>query len=150
MAEINLHAPALLPSDYVEDVHQRLSFYKELASCETFHAIETVREALGDRYGKLPQQANTLIETHRLRLYCQHLRIERIEATESVIIVTFAAKPNFEPMRLIELMQKSRNMRMMGPTKLKIETSTPTIESRLAFLRGFVKALDSGQSEDLK
>lgn len=150
MAEINLHAPALLPSDYVEDVHQRLSFYKELASCETFHAIETVREALGDRYGKLPQQANTLIETHRLRLYCQHLGIERIEATESVIIVTFAAKPNFEPMRLIELMQKSRNMRMMGPTKLKIETSTPTIESRLAFLRGFVKALDSGQSEDLK
>lgn len=150
MAEINLHAPALLPSDYVEDVHQRLSFYKELASCETFHAIETVREALGDRYGKLPQQANTLIETHRLRLYCQHLGIERIEATESVIIVTFAAKPYFEPMRLIELMQKSRNMRMMGPTKLKIETSTPTIESRLAFLRGLVKALDSGQADELK
>lgn len=142
MAEINLHAPALLPSDYVEDVHQRLSFYKELASCESFNAIETVREALGDRYGKLPTEANTLIETHRLRLYCQHLGIERIEATESVIIVTFIAKPHFEPMRLIELMQKSRNMRMMGATKLKIETSTPTIESRLAYLRGFVKALD--------
>ena len=62
MAEINLHAPALLPADYVEDVHQRLSFYKELASCESFNAIETVREALGDRYGKLPPQANTLIE----------------------------------------------------------------------------------------
>lgn len=142
MAEINLHAPALLPSDYVEDVHQRLSFYKELASCESFNAIETVREALGDRYGKLPTEANTLIETHRLRLYCQHLGIERIEATESVIIVTFIAKPHFEPMRLIELMQKSKNMRMMGATKLKIETSTPTIESRLAYLRGFVKALD--------
>lgn len=142
MAEINLHAPALLPSDYVEDVHQRLSFYKELASCESFNAIETVREALGDRYGKLPTEANTLIETHRLRLYCQHLGIERIEATESVIIVTFIAKPHFEPMRLIELMQKSKNMRMTGATKLKIETSTPTIESRLAYLRGFVKALD--------
>ena len=149
MAEINLHAPALLPSDYVEDVHQRLSFYKELASCESFNAIETVREALGDRYGKLPVEANTLIETHRLRLYCQHLGIERIEATESVMIITFAAKPLFEPMRLIELMQKSRNMRMMGPTKLKIETSTPTIESRLAYLRGFVKALDAKNSDIL-
>lgn len=148
MAEINLHSPALLPSDYVEDVHQRLSFYKELASCETFHAIETVREALGDRYGKLPQEANTLIETHRLRLYCQFLGIERIEATESVIIVTFIPKTHFEPMRLIELMQKSRNMRMMGATKLKIETSTPTIESRLAFLRGFVKALDARTHDD--
>lgn len=148
MAEINLHAPALLPANYVEDVHQRLSFYKELASCETFHAIETVREALGDRYGKLPQEANTLIETHRLRLYCQLLGIERIEATESVMIITFIAKPHFEPMRLIELMQKSKNMRMMGATKLKIETSTPTIDARLAYLRGFVKALDGKSAAD--
>ena len=59
------------------------------------------------------------------------------------MIITFAAKPNFEPMRLIEVMQKSKNMRMMGPTKLKIETSTPTIDSRLAYLRGFVKSLDT-------
>lgn len=148
MAEINLHSPALLPSDFVEDVHQRLSFYKELANCETFHAIETIRESLGDRYGKLPSEANTLIETHRLRLYCQLLGIERIEATDSVMIITFTAKPNFEPMRLIELIQKSKNMRMMGSTKLKIETSTPSIESRLAYLRGFVKALD-GKSTKL-
>ena len=141
MAEINLHSPALLPSDYVDDVHQRLSFYKELASCETFNAIETVREALGDRYGKLPAEANTLIETHRLRLYCEKLGISRIEATDSVIIITFIDKPHFEPMRLIELLQKSRNMRMMTPKKLKIETSTANIEARCAYLRGFMHSL---------
>lgn len=142
MTEINLHASALLPKDYVSDVHQRLNFYKQLAGCETLAQIEDIREMLGDRYGKLPTPANTLIETHRLRLYCEHLGIERIEATEAVIIVTFASKPHFEPMHLIELMQKSRDMRMSGPTKLKIERSTPTIESRLAYLRGFVKQLD--------
>ena len=38
------------------------------------------------------------------------------------MIITFLPKPNFEPMRLIEVMQKSKNMRMMGPRKLKIET----------------------------
>ena len=122
-----------------------MSFYKELAGCETFNAIESVREALGDRFGTLPEEANTLIETHRLRLYCQMLGIARIEAAEEVIVITFDAKPKFEPMRLIELMQKSRNMRMLGPTKLKIEQKTPTIESRLAYLRGFVKALDSSK-----
>ena len=84
-----------------------------------------------------------MIETHRLRLYCQNLGIERIEATESVMIITFLPKPNFEPMRLIEVMKKIKNMRMMGPRKLKIETSTPTIDSRLAYLRGFVKSLDT-------
>lgn len=145
MAEINLHSPALLPAKYIDDVQQRLSFYKELAGCETFNAIESVREALGDRFGTLPEEANTLIETHRLRLYCQMLGIARIEAAEEVIVITFEAKPKFEPMRLIELMQKSRNMRMMGPTKLKIEQKTPDIASRLAYLRGFVKALDASK-----
>ncbi len=33
--EINLHAPALLPSDYCPDVHERLVLYKRLANCET-------------------------------------------------------------------------------------------------------------------
>lgn len=148
MAEINLHSPALLPPDYVEDVQQRLSFYKELASCESFPAIEAVREALGDRYGKLPQEANTLIDTHCLRLHCQHLGIKRIEATESVMIITFVDKPNFEPMRLIELLQKGRGLRMMGANKLKIETSTPTIESRTAYLRGFMNALDGKKADN--
>lgn len=148
MAEINLHSPALLPPSYVEDVQQRLSFYKELASCESFPAIEAVREALGDRYGKLPQEANTLIDTHRLRLHCQHLGIKRIEATESVMIITFVDKPNFEPMRLIELLQKGRGLRMMGANKLKIETSTPTIESRTAYLRGFMNALDGKKADN--
>lgn len=148
MAEINLHSPALLPPSYVEDVQQRLSFYKELASCESFPAIEAVREALGDRYGKLPQEANTLIDTHRLRLHCQHLGIKRIEATESVMIITFVDKPNFEPMQLIELLQKGRGLRMMGANKLKIETSTPTIESRTAYLRGFMNALDGKKADN--
>ena len=35
VTEINLHVPALLPSDYVNDVHQRLSMYKKLASAKT-------------------------------------------------------------------------------------------------------------------
>ena len=35
VTEINLHVPALLPTDYVNDVHQRLSMYKRLASAET-------------------------------------------------------------------------------------------------------------------
>lgn len=54
VAEINLHAPALLPSDYVPDVNQRLGFYKELAAAETPDAIDAVVENLADRYGEIP------------------------------------------------------------------------------------------------
>lgn len=54
--DINLHAPALLPSDYVPDVSSRLGFYKELASAAEVYDIEKTTEALADRYGKLPDR----------------------------------------------------------------------------------------------
>ena len=102
---------------------------------------------MGDRYGKLPEAANTLIETHRLRLYCEAIGISRIEATDSVFVISFIEKPHFEPMRLIEMLQKSRNMRMISGTKLKIDFSTETIDARLSYLRGVMRQLDGGKNE---
>ena len=49
--DINLHAPALLPSAYVPDVSQRLAFYKAFASAEDRAALEKSTEALVDCYG---------------------------------------------------------------------------------------------------
>ena len=46
--DINLHAPALLPSAYVPDVSQRLAFYKAFASAEDRAALEKSTEALVD------------------------------------------------------------------------------------------------------
>src|SRR5665811_2209288 len=42
--EINLHAPALLPSDYCGDVHLRLSFYKKLATAKNTGQIDALLE----------------------------------------------------------------------------------------------------------
>ena len=54
VTEINLHVPALLPTDYVNDVHQRLSMYKRLASADSEDELIERQEELVDRYGKLP------------------------------------------------------------------------------------------------
>ena len=56
-AEINLHAPALLPADYCPDVHERLVLYKRLANCDTLEELEALHEELVDRFGLLPEPA---------------------------------------------------------------------------------------------
>src|SRR4030095_12414542 len=48
VTEINLHVPALLPADYVPDVHHRLSFYKKLASCEDEDGLIALQEEIVD------------------------------------------------------------------------------------------------------
>ncbi|MEO8937258.1 MAG: transcription-repair coupling factor, partial [Burkholderiaceae bacterium] len=67
VTEINLHTPALLPESFCGDVHERLSIYKRLATCGTLEELIAIQEELIDRFGKLPEPAKALVETHRLR-----------------------------------------------------------------------------------
>jgi transcription-repair coupling factor (superfamily II helicase) len=139
--EINLHLPALLPPDYVGDVHQRLSLYKKLAGCNDDDAIIATREELIDRYGRLPEPARALIETHRLRLAAEKLGVRKIDASGELIVLTFVAEAPIDPARLIALLQKQKNMRLAGPEKLRIEVKTPDLDARLAQLRTVLRAL---------
>jgi transcription-repair coupling factor (superfamily II helicase) len=141
VTEINLHVPALLPPDYVNDVHQRLSLYKKLASSEDEDALIGMQEELVDRYGKLPDAGRALIETHRLRLVAARLGVRKIDASGDAIVVQFAPNPPFDTAQLIALMQRSITMRLAGPERLRIDEKLPTLEARLARLREVFRAL---------
>ena len=91
--EINLHAPALLPDDYCGDVHLRLSFYKRLATAKTTDQIDALLEEIVDRFGKLPPQAQTLIDVHRLRVLARPYGVVKVDAAPGVIHITFKTEP---------------------------------------------------------
>ena len=135
VTEINLHVPALLPSDYVNDVHQRLSMYKRLASADNEDELIERQEELVDRYGKLPEPAKALIETHRLRLNAEKLGVKKIDASADVIVIQFAPNPPFDTAKLIQLMQRAKTMRLAGPERLRIEEKTANLDARLQRLR---------------
>lgn len=98
--------PALLPNDYAPDVHERLSLYKRLANCDALEDITAMQEELVDRFGELPLQARSLLESHRLRLLCKPLGIIKLDATAEQLVVQFEANPPIEPIRIIQLIQK--------------------------------------------
>lgn len=140
--EINLHAPAILPSDYCVDVQERLSLYKRLANCEHGDAIDDIQEELIDRFGKMPPQAHALVETHRLRLAAKPLGITKIDASEAAIGLQFVPNPPIDPMRIIEMVQKHRHIKLAGQDKLRIETRTPDLAIRVSTIKETLRALD--------
>src|SRR5690606_28961610 len=119
--EINLHAPALLPDDYCGDVHLRLSFYKKLATAKTSDQIDALLEEIVDRFGKLPAQAQTLIDVHRLRVLARPYGVVKVDAAPGVIHITFKPNPPVDPMAIIGLIQKNRHIKLAGNEKLRIE-----------------------------
>ena len=128
--DINLHAPALLRSDYVPDVHNRLTFYKRLAQVKNKEDLYQIQEEIADRYGKLTQEAKNLILTHRIRVEAKPLGVLKIDAGEDSIIFTFKDKPSFDPGKFFRMLQANRNMRMLGPNRLRLETYSDTAEKR--------------------
>ncbi len=139
--EINLHVPALLPNDYVPDVHMRLSMYKKLATTGDEDAILALQEELADRFGRLPPPARALIETHRLRLEAQEIGVRRIDAAPGTMWLHFGPQPPIDPEQIIALVQRDRRVRLAGPDRLRVEPAGQELEQRLQLLRTIFKSL---------
>jgi transcription-repair coupling factor (superfamily II helicase) len=139
--EINLHVPALLPADYVADVHERLVLYKRLANCERDEELERLREELIDRFGPLPEAARALVDCHRLRLLGRPLGIARIDAADSAIQLQFVPRPPIDPARVLKLVQTRRHCRLAGQDRLRLEARLPQLAERVAAVRELLRAL---------
>ena len=139
--DINLHAPALLPSDYCGDVHLRLSFYKKLATAKNTDQIDALLEEIVDRFGKLPPQAQTLIDVHRLRVIAKPFGVVKVDAAPGAITITFKKNPPIEAMRIIEMIQKNRHIKLVGNEKLRIERELPETKDRAQMVRDVLRGL---------
>ena len=140
--EVNLRSPALLPNDYCPDVHARLSFYKKLSHAASSLEIAQLQEELIDRYGLLPEAAKTLIMVHQLRLQGEVLGLDKIDAQDDQLLLQFNAKPNVDPLRLIELVQQDKTISFNGPDKLRVALPEATpIEKRVQKLHQLFKSI---------
>jgi transcription-repair coupling factor (superfamily II helicase) len=139
--EINLHVPALLPADFCGDVHERLSIYKRLANCEEQGRIDDMQEELIDRFGKLPDAVKALIETHRLRIAAKAVGIVKIDAHADAASLQFMEKPPIDPIRIITLIQKNRQIKLAGQDKLRITANMPDLAARVNQVKQTIKQL---------
>ena len=145
--EINLHAPALLPDDYCGDVHLRLSFYKKLATAKNADQVDSLLEEIVDRFGKLPAQAQTLIDVHRLRVIAKPYGVLKVDAAPGVITITFKKDAPIDPMGVIALIQKNRHIKLVGNEKIRAERELPEVKDRVQMVRDILRSLGTPVAE---
>ncbi|MDW7997162.1 MAG: TRCF domain-containing protein, partial [Bacteroidota bacterium] len=69
---LELPSDAFLPDTYVPADGERFHFYKRLYRAESEAAVDDILAELRDRFGILPQPAQTLLDAVRLRVYVIH------------------------------------------------------------------------------
>ena len=139
--EVNLHAPALLPDSYCDDVHVRLGLYKRLALADKASEIDALLEEITDRFGKLPPQGRTLFDSHRLRVLARPYGVQKIDAGPKLSTLAFRADAPVDPLRIIELVQKNRHIRLAGNHKLRVERELAEPQQRAQLVRELLRAL---------
>ena len=141
IAEINLHMPALIPDEYLGDVHQRLLFYKRISNTDTQEKLDNIRMELIDRFGVPPQPVKQLFAVHQIRLKAEQLGITKIDISANGGHIEFAPDTPVQAISIIQMMQKHPTFfRMDGGQRLKVMVMLEDYQKRIQFI---VDLLDS-------
>ena len=140
--DINLHIPALLPDDYVPDVHLRLILYKRISAAESPEQLRELQVELIDRFGLLPDGARNLMRIAAIKKSAARLGIEKIDAADNGGYLVFGPNSRIDPIALVQLVQNdSRRFRLQGSHRLQIKDDLADLDKRFVTIENLLDCL---------
>jgi transcription-repair coupling factor (superfamily II helicase) len=130
--EVDVHAPALIPEEYMPDVHLRLVLYKRIAAAEDVSALNELTGEMIDRFGDLPPPIETLFKITRLKLAAARLGLTRLDIGPAGGVVEFGPEHTVELANVLRLVQRESTIyRLDGPNKLRFIRKVPDAAERV-------------------
>jgi transcription-repair coupling factor (superfamily II helicase) len=122
ISEVDLHATAMIPPDYLPDVHQRLVLYKRITQSNNEKALNDLAVEMIDRFGLLPPEVKHLFTIAELRLEARALGMKRLEVGPAGGRVEFVAKPDININELLKMIQKeAHTFELPANDKLRVK-----------------------------
>ena len=129
--EIDLQSPALIPDDYLPDVHSRLILYKRIASARDDGELRDLQVEMIDRFGLLPIPVKTLFRVTELKLRAMPVGVKKIEAGPKGGRIVFGPEPKVDAAKLVRLIQQQPKVyKLDGKDKLRFIKDLPDAETR--------------------
>ena len=144
--DVNLRIPALIPADYLPDVHSRLVLYKRLANAESDDALRELQVEMIDRFGLLPEPTKNLFRVTALKLRADALGIAKLEAGERSGRVEFSEQTEVDPLTIVQLVQSDpQSYQLAGANHLKFIQNMENGETRLNAVSELLDKLTPGK-----
>jgi transcription-repair coupling factor (superfamily II helicase) len=131
--EINLRLPALIPEDYLPDVHNRLILYKRISNAGHDDQLHELQVEMIDRFGLLPEPVKSLFRITALKLRANALGIAKVDAGDRGGRIEFNPDTRVDPFKLVTLVQSQpRRFKLEGASQLRfhVEMATPELRAQ--------------------
>lgn len=140
--EIHFQIPAFIPESYVEDPGERLSLYRRLSFSRSNEETDGLRDELMDRFGKIPQEAQDLLEVIKVKILLTRLGIKKLEERGSQLVLTFDESTRVPPKKIVEVIHHGEGRCRMTPdSRLIIEGGSSLRQDPLGTAKKLLQAL---------
>ncbi|XKH00490.1 transcription-repair coupling factor [Marinobacter nauticus] len=140
--EMNLRIPALIPDDYLPDVHNRLMLYKRIASVKNEEELKELQVEMIDRFGLLPEPAKNLVNQTRLRIKAEALGIDKVDAGKEWVRLEFGPSTPVDPLELVKKVQSAPDTyRLEGANTFRFRLNDDSTSGKLDAIAAMLSEL---------
>ena len=145
--KISLPLSVLIPEDYISDLTIRMEIYKRLSSISVEEEIDEIAAELIDRFGSLPREVETLIDTIGLKNLCKQTNIEKIDCGKNGFLISFKNNTFSNPTELVKYINSNKNYISIRPDQrlfVKLDQEKENIIDYIkSIIMDFVKMIES-------
>ncbi len=147
-SDIDLHTSALIPDDYLPDIHQRLVLYKRIAQADNEEGLYDLEVEMIDRFGLMPEPLKHLFTAARLRLTAKGMGIRRLEIGPAGGRIEFLDQPQIKVDEVIQMIQQeSHTYELPQPNRLRIKGDYENYEDRLSLAKDLLSRLSLPEAQ---
>ncbi len=133
--EVDLQTQALIPEDYLPDIHARLVLYKRISNCDNNEELRQLKIEMIDRFGLLPDAVKVLFSVTEIKQMAMPLGVKKIDVYASGGRIVFNPNANIHTEFLIQLIQTQKQaFQLDGMDKLKFTLDFESADAKIEFL----------------
>ena len=135
---LELDYQGFIPDEYISMPAIKMEVYKKLASIYNDQDLEALRAELSDRFGPLPDEAESLLALAEIRVICRKLSIANLKERGGIVTVEFSRVAKVSVERVLRLMRESGGRIKLDPHRpnvLIIKTGSIGLREKSEFLR---------------
>ena len=139
--QVNVGVAILIPESYIQDLNLRLATYRRISEIEDDEAGDALAAELIDRFGKLPEEVNSLIKVMKIKRLCRKAHVEKVDAGPMGVVMTIRHKDISDPSIIMNAITQNAGWRLRPDQTILVKGNFEKPMPRLQGTERAVKAL---------
>ena len=139
--QVNVGVAILIPENYIQDLNLRLATYRRISEIENDEGGDALAAELIDRFGKLPEEVNSLLKVMKIKRLCRKAHVEKVDAGPMGVVMTIRHKDVSDPSIIMNAITQNAGWRLRPDQTILVKGNFEKPVPRLQGTERAVKAL---------